>query len=97
MNGYIKDLRCLVGKRTLIQTGAGVIVENGRGEVLLGRRADNHMWGYFGGSVEIDETVEDCARRELLEEAGLVADELELFTVFSGPEAHYVYPNGDEV
>ena len=97
MNGYIKELRRLVGKRALIQTGAGVIAENDRGEVLLGRRTDNRMWGYFGGSVEIDEAVEDCARRELFEEAGIAADELELFTVFSGPGAHYVYPNGDEV
>ena len=47
--------------------------------------------------IEIDEVVEDCARRELYEEMGLVADELEFLCVNSGPEAHYVYPNGDEV
>ncbi len=28
---------------------------------------------------------------------GLVAEELEFFFVNSGPEAHYIYPNGDEV
>lgn len=28
---------------------------------------------------------------------GLIADELEFFCVNSGPEAHYFYPNGDEV
>ena len=28
---------------------------------------------------------------------GLVADELTFFCVNSGPEAHYIYPNGDEV
>jgi len=30
-------------------------------------------------------------------ETGLVAGNMELFGVFSGPELHYVYPNGDEV
>ena len=33
----------------------------------------------------------------LREEMGLKALELEFFCVNSGPEAHYVYPNGDEV
>ena len=41
--------------------------------------------------------MEDCARRELFEETGLIADEIEFFMVNSGPEVHYVYPNGDEV
>ena len=37
------------------------------------------------------------AKRELLEETGLTANSMALFGVFSGPETHYVYPNGDEV
>ena len=47
--------------------------------------------------MELDEVVEDAAKRELLEETGLIAEELELFGVFSGEDCHYVYPNGDEV
>lgn len=97
MSGYIMDLRKIVGHRPLLQVGAGVIVENEKGEVLLQKRADNHCWGYAGGSVELDEVVEDAARRELYEETGLIAREIELFGVFSGPDTHYVYPNGDEV
>ena len=45
----------------------------------------------------MDECVEDAAKRELFEETGLIAKELELFGVFSGEDTHYVYPNGDEV
>ena len=95
--GYILDLRKLVGHRPLIQVGASVIVEDPQGRVLLQLRSDNHCWGYCGGSIEIDERVEDAAKRELWEETGLIAEELELFGVWSGPELHYVYPNGDEV
>ena len=97
MSNYILDLRKVVGHRTLIQVGAGIIVEDEQGRVLLQLRADNHCWSYCGGSMEIDEQAEETARRELLEETGLTAEQLELFGVFSGPDYHYVYPNGDEV
>ncbi len=97
MTGYIAEMRKLVGHRTLMQCAASVACIDEHGRILLGKRADNHMWGYSGGAAEIDERAEDCARRELFEEMGLVADELTFFCVNSGPEAHYVYPNGDEV
>ena len=95
--GYILDLRKIVGHRPLIQVGAGIIVEDPEGRVLLQLRSDNHCWSYCGGSMEPDERAEDAAKRELFEETGLIAGELELFGVWSGPELHYVYPNGDEV
>ena len=97
MSDYIMDLRKLVGHRPLLQVGASVIAEDAAGRVFLQRRTDNHMWGYAGGSVELDEVVEEAAARELYEETGLTADELQLFGLFSGPDTHYVYPNGDEV
>lgn len=97
MSDYILDLRKIVGHRTLLQCAASVICVDAEGRILLGKRTDNHQWGYAGGSVEIDEKVEDAAARELLEETGLTADDLEFFYVNSGPEAHYIYPNGDEV
>ena len=97
MTGYMAEMRKLVGHRTIIQCAASIICIDRQGRVLLGRRRDNHKWGYSGGSIEIDEYVEDCAKRELYEEMGLTADRIEFFLVNSGPEAHYIYPNGDEV
>ena len=97
MSDYIMDLRKQVGHRPLLQAGASVLLEDAEGRLLLQRRADNHLWGYHGGSVELDEPVEEAARRELREETGLSAGALAFFGVFSGPEMHYVYPNGDEV
>ena len=97
MSDYIMDLRKIVGHRPLLQVGASVIVVDELGRVLLQLRSDHHCWGYAGGSVELDEVVEDAAKRELFEETGLIAESLELFGVFSGKDTHYVYPNGDEV
>ncbi len=97
MSNYIMDLRKVVGHAPLLQCAGSVIIENEKGEILLGKRTDNHKWGYAGGSIELNETVEECAKRELFEETGLIADELEFFMVNSGPEVHYIYPNGDEV
>ena len=94
--GYILDLRKIVGHRPLLQVGASVIIEDDQGRTLLQLRSDDHCWGYHGGSVELDERVEDAARRELYEETGLTAGRMTLFGVFSGPELHNVYPNGDE-
>lgn len=97
MGDYIMEMRKYIGRRTMIQCAASIIIINEKDQILLGKRTDNHQWGYAGGAVEIDEKVEDCARRELYEETGLFADEMELFMINSGPETHYIYPNGDEV
>ena len=61
------------------------------------KRSDNNCWGMPGGSLEPGEFVEDAAKRETLEEAGLEICDMSLFGVFSGPELYYKYPNGDEV
>ena len=95
--GYIMDLRKQIGHQPLLMSCACVIVENEKGEVLLQRRRDNHLWCYSGGSIELDEEVERAAARELFEETGLVARELKLFGIYSGLDNHFTYPNGDEV
>ena len=97
MTEYISSLRKMVGHLPLMQCGASVILVNDKGELLLQKRRDNGCWGFHGGSIELDEVVEEAAKRELFEETGLTAQKLELFGVFSGFELHYVYPNGDEV
>ena len=65
MKEYIKGLREKIGHDTIIQCAASIIVIDEKDRILLGKRCDNHLWGYAGGSVEIDEKVEDCALREL--------------------------------
>ena len=94
--GYVQTIRQKIGHDPLLIVGASVILVNGQGQVLLQRRADNGMWGYHGGCVELYEDVEQAARRELLEETGLVAGKMTLYGVFSGPALAFTYPNGDQ-
>ncbi|EWG12826.1 NTP pyrophosphohydrolase [Cytobacillus firmus DS1] len=65
--------------------------------LLLQLRMDNNCWALAGGSLEPGETLEEVAKRELFEETGLTANDLQLFNIYSGEEFYYKYPHGDEV
>ena len=95
--GYIFDIRKKLGHDPIILTGAGVIIVNDKGEILLGRRADNGFWAYPAGSMELGESFEECARREIQEETGLICGDLELLMLRSGKHTYYEYPNQDKV
>lgn len=95
--GYIMELRKIVGHRTLLMPCAGAIIGDGKGNILLQLRKDDNMWDIHGGSVELDERVEDAMIREIKEEIGLTILEYKLLNIYSGPEYHNIYPNGDEV
>ncbi|ETY75054.1 NUDIX hydrolase [Lactiplantibacillus fabifermentans] len=95
--GYVLDLRKKVGHQPLVVAGAAVIALNTAGQLLLVHRNDNDKWGLPAGSTEPGESVATTARRELREETGLTVGDLQLVDVFSGPEMHYEYPNGDVI
>ena len=95
--GYILELRQKLGSRPIIMAGAGVILLNDKNEILLGRRTDNGYWDYPAGSMELGESFEECARREVREETGLLCGKLEYFMDMSGEDSFYEYPNGDKV
>lgn len=64
------------------------VVLDSAGPVLLIRRKNEPYRGALalpGGFVEIGESVETACRRELREETGLEADQLELVGVYSDP------------
>ena len=65
--------------------------------MLLGRRRGSHgagTWSAPGGHLEYGESVEDCARREALEETNLLLKDLRpgpyTNTVFEAEQRHYV-------
>lgn len=93
---YVKEIRKKIGHDEMIGIGAGIFIYKDR-KVLLQKRKDNLCWSMHGGGLEIGETVEDAAKRELFEETGLIANNIQLLGVFSGNDLRYTYPNGDKV
>lgn len=94
---YLLTLREFIGHRPILMVGAAILVVDAENRLLMLKRSDSGCWGLPGGATEPGEVVEDAAKRETREEAGLEVGEMSLFGVFSGPELYYKYPNGDEV
>ncbi len=67
---YIQDLRRMTGPRKIILNAAGAVIVRD-GKILFQRRTDNGRWGLIGGLMELNETYEQAALREIREETGL--------------------------
>jgi 8-oxo-dGTP pyrophosphatase MutT (NUDIX family) len=93
---YYKYLRQYVGHRPIILPGSVVIILNEQNEVLLQKRHDG-CWGLPGGLMDLGESFEEVAKREVFEETGLVVENLNLLNVFSGSEYFLRVSNGDEL
>ncbi|MFC7322785.1 NUDIX hydrolase [Halobacillus campisalis] len=95
--GYVEDLRKLVGKRPLILVGSVVVIVNEQGDILLQQRTfPKEVWGLPGGLMELGETTEEAAEREVFEETRLRINQLKLINIYSGKEYYTVAENGDE-
>ena len=76
------------------QVGVGVIFIRG-GTVFLARRHGAHgedTWASAGGQLENGETLEECARRESMEELGVTVGDLQFLCVSNiiAYDKHYV-------
>ncbi|PMU46109.1 ADP-ribose pyrophosphatase, partial [Pseudomonas sp. GP01-A3] len=67
---YIKDLRKFIGTKPIIAPGSAIVVLNNENELLLQLRSDTNDWGVPGGGMEIGDSFEETAIKELFEETG---------------------------
>ena len=72
----------------VVRVGVGVVVRRQDGRILIGERQGSHGASKLalpGGHLEMNESWDDCARREVEEETGLVLDSTMLAMVTNDP------------
>ena len=89
---YIHELRKEIGPRKIILNCAGALIIKDD-KILLQRRSDNGQWGIIGGLLELNETYEEAALREVREETGLEVKLESFLGIFH--HHHMVWGNGD--
>jgi mutator protein MutT len=79
------------------RVGCGAAIADAAGRLLLVQRRrepEAGHWGLPGGKLDFGESVQDCIRREILEELGIVITlgPLLCVTDYRTPQAHWVAP-----
>ncbi len=77
------------------RVGIGVMIQNKKGQILLGLRQGSHgagEWCFPGGHLEFGETIFQTAKRETKEETGLIINKFELISV--ADEMRYIKSDG---
>jgi 8-oxo-dGTP diphosphatase len=66
------------------RVGVATFLVNTQNQILIGNRINSHghdTWALPGGHLEFMETVENCAQREVLEETGIVINEVKILNI----------------
>lgn len=72
---------------------AVAIINNDR--ILMLKRMDNKRWTMPGGTMELDESLVDCAIREVREETGLNIIVTEVIGTYTDPDIRIEYSDGE--
>ncbi len=91
---YIQWIRSKVGHEKVILIFAGGCIFNEKGEVLLQKRGVSNKWGFPGGAIELGETPQMTAIREVKEETGLDVEVGKLIGIYT--DSNVEYSNGDK-
>jgi 8-oxo-dGTP pyrophosphatase MutT (NUDIX family) len=96
MSPYTAAIRERIGRDLLLLPSVAVLPVDPVGRILLVKEKDFGRWATIGGAIEPDESPEDAALREAVEEAGVTVRLDRLLTVLGGPGYRITYPNGDQ-
>ena len=71
------------------------IVADNHGRIALVKRKDNELWALPGGGMELGESIEQGAVREVKEETGLDVEVVGLVGVYTNPQHVMAYDDGE--
>jgi len=94
-DSYLGKLRQLIGKEKVFAITARAIVQDDLQRILLVKRSDNGLWVMPAGSIELEESILDCVKREVFEETGLTVLSAEPIAIYSEPRFSFVTSYGD--
>lgn len=77
-----------------IKPAAAVAIINNN-SILMLRRVDNCKWTLPGGTLEMSETLVDCAIREVKEESGLDVTIMDIIGTYTDPDVRIEYSDGE--
>jgi 8-oxo-dGTP pyrophosphatase MutT (NUDIX family) len=92
---YLGQLRQLIGRQKVLAIAARAIIQDSKGRILLVRRRDNGSWVMPAGSIELEESILDCLKREVREETGLTVLSANPIAIYSDPHYAFVTAYGD--
>lgn len=93
---YCDAMREKIGNDPLIIVRPSVAILNQNGAILLYRYIGG-TWSIPGDILQLNESVEECLKRNILRDIGLTINKLTLFGVYSGKEfINRVEESGEE-
>ncbi|WP_345814811.1 NUDIX domain-containing protein [Paraburkholderia sp. PREW-6R] len=78
-----------------LKPAVSVAVLDSLQRLILVKRTDSGYWSMPGGTMELDESVETCAHREVLEETGALIAVNGIVGVYSDPQTLIAYSDGE--
>jgi ADP-ribose pyrophosphatase YjhB (NUDIX family) len=94
---YWKFLRKHLGNERIIMPSSLGAIFNDAEEILLVYHKDLKQWGLPGGLQNLEESIDETVRREIFEELNLQLGVEKLIGVYSSPQWHHAFSNGDRV
>jgi 8-oxo-dGTP diphosphatase len=93
----VKRLDMAAGKETPAPNSMkpAVAVLDIEGRLLLLRRRDSGLWAMPGGTLELNENIETCAKREVREETGIEIEVTGIIGTYTDPATIIAYSDGE--
>ncbi len=79
---------------SMVPATAAAIVRGSK-EILLIKRRDSKNWAMPGGTMELDESLMACVKREVKEEVGLDIEVNDIIGTYSDPSTKIAYSDGE--